>query len=133
MTSLHVICGLGPPIKNSGYAYARALLPLHVLLHLVIFMTKQKPPRNIFEWIISLFTAKVLQEANVPYFSLPGPNHLQNSTPKRNNLNLFWTYIVSKKRIEQFNFFNWLSKVKNVVFSNGSEHERMVILLNCVF
>ena len=63
MTSLYVICGLGLPIKNSGYAYARALLPLHVLLHLVIFMTKQKPPRNIFEWIISLFTAKVLQEA----------------------------------------------------------------------
>ena len=21
MTSLHVICGLGPPIKNPGYAY----------------------------------------------------------------------------------------------------------------
>ena len=22
MTSLHVICGLGPPIKNPGYAFA---------------------------------------------------------------------------------------------------------------
>ena len=24
MTSLHVICGLGPPIKNPGYAYGQA-------------------------------------------------------------------------------------------------------------
>ena len=26
MTSLHVICGLGPPIKNPGYAYDRAFV-----------------------------------------------------------------------------------------------------------
>ena len=25
MTLLHVICGLGPPIKNPGYAYASSL------------------------------------------------------------------------------------------------------------
>ena len=38
-------------------------LAVHVLLQLVIFMTKYKFPRNIFEWIILLFTAKILQEA----------------------------------------------------------------------
>ena len=34
-----------------------------VLLQLVIFMTKQKSLRSIFEWIILLFTLKILQEA----------------------------------------------------------------------
>ena len=29
--------------------------------------------------------------------------------------------IVSKRRIEQLNYFNCLSKVKNLVLSNGSE------------
>ena len=29
--------------------------------------------------------------------------------------------------IEQFNFFNWLSNVKNLVFLNGSKHLRIVI------
>ena len=38
-------------------------LVVHVLLQLVIFMTKQKSLRNIFEWIILLFTSKILQEA----------------------------------------------------------------------
>ena len=37
-------------------------LAVHVLLQLVIFMTKQKSLWNIFEWIILLFTAKILQE-----------------------------------------------------------------------
>ena len=32
-----------------------------------------------------------------------------------------------KRRTEQFNFFNWLSNVKNLVLSNGSEYERNVI------
>ena len=32
-----------------------------------------------------------------------------------------------KRRIKQFNFFNWLSNVKNLVLSNGSEHLRNVI------
>ena len=28
---------------------------------------------------------------NMPYFRLPGPNHLQNLTPKCKILNVFWT------------------------------------------
>ena len=39
----------------------------------------------------------------MPYFPLPGPNNLQNLIPKCKILNEFW--IVSKRRIEQFNFF----------------------------
>ena len=39
----------------------------------------------------------------------PGPNHLQNLTPKCNILNVFWTYIVSKKRLKQLNF-QWAFK-----------------------
>ena len=54
---------------------------------------------------------------------LPGPDHLQNLVPKRNILNVFW--IVSKRKIEQFSFFNWLSNVKNLVLSNASEHVGM--------
>ena len=38
-------------------------LVAHVQLQLAIFMTKQKSLRNIVEWIILLFTAKILQEA----------------------------------------------------------------------
>ena len=37
---------------------------------------------------------------------------------------MFLTEIASKKRIEQLNVFNWLSKL---VFSNGSEHVGNVI------
>ena len=33
----------------------------------------------------------------------------------------------SKRRTEQFNFFNWLLNVKNLVLSNSSEHVRNVI------
>ena len=44
--------------------------------------------------------------------ALPVPNHLQNVTSKCKILNVFWTYIASKKRSEQFNFYNWLSNVK---------------------
>ena len=40
---------------------------------------------------------------------------------------MFWTLIASKKRIEQLNFFDWLSNVKNLVLSNGCEHMRNVI------
>ena len=38
-----------------------------------------------------------------------------------------WTLIAIKRRIEQLNFFDWLSNVKNLVLSNGSEHVRNVI------
>ena len=59
--------------------------------------------------------------------SIPGPNHLQNLTPKCRISNVVWTCIVSKSRIEQFNFFNWLSNSKNLVLSYGFEHVRDVI------
>ena len=42
-------------------------------------------------------------------------------------LNVFWTLIASKKRIEQLLFFDWLSNVKNLVLSNGCELLRNVI------
>ena len=35
--------------------------------------------------------------------------------------------IATMKRIKQFKFFNWLSNVKNLVLSNGSEHAENVI------
>ena len=47
-------------------------LAVYVLLQLVNFMTKQKSPRDIFEWISLLFTAKILQYAmylTYPYLS----------------------------------------------------------------
>ena len=65
---------------------------------------------------------------NVTYFPLPGPNHLQNLIPKCKILNVIW--IVSKRWIEQFNIFNWLSNVKNLVVSSGSEHVRNAIQLH---
>ena len=45
----------------------RGLVPLvvHVLVQLVIFMTKQKSRKKTFEWIIA--------RGNVLYFSLPRP------------------------------------------------------------
>ena len=93
----------------------------HVLLQLIIFKTKQKSLRKIFYLQLNI------AGGNVPYLPLPGPNHLQNLTVKCNVLKVFWTYIVRKRKIEQVNVFNWLSNVKNVVFSNGSKHVRNVI------
>ena len=40
---------------------------------------------------------------------------------------MFWTVIASKRKIEQLNFFDWLSNVKNLVVSNGCEHVQNVI------
>ena len=37
--------------------------------------------------------------------AIPGPNYLQNLTPKCKVLNVFWSQIVSKRRMKQFNFF----------------------------
>ena len=70
-------------------------LVVHVLLQLFIFMKKQKSSSGL------LFTAKILHEAKHLAFS-PGPNHLLNLTPKCKILSVFWTRIVSKRRIEQF-------------------------------
>ena len=43
------------------------------------------------------------------------------------NFNVFWTQIAGKKRTEQFNFFNWLSNIKNLVLLNGSKYVQNVI------
>ena len=89
-------------------------------------MTKQKFLRKIFKWII-IYCKNVARD-NAPYFPVPGPDHLQlNLTPKCKMLNVFWTQIASKRRIKQFDFFSWLSNVKNLVLSNGSEYLRNVI------
>ena len=62
------------------------------------------------------------------YFPLHGPNHLQlNFYRYCKILNVVWTLIASKKRIEQLNCFDWLSNLKSLVFSNGCEHVRNVI------
>ena len=45
-------------------------------------------------------------------------------------LNVFWTLIANKKRIEKLNYFHWLSNVKNLVLSNGFEHVQNVIQLD---
>ena len=37
------------------------------------------------------------------------------------------TLIASKKRTEQFDFFDWLSNVKKLVLSNGSKHVQMAL------
>ena len=36
-------------------------------------------------------------------------------------------FIAIRRRIKQFNFFNWLSHVKNLVLSNDSNHVQSVI------
>ena len=64
----------------------------------------------------------------MPYLPLHRPNHLQlKFYTIMQVLSVFWTKIASKRRIEQLNFFDWLSNVKNLVRSNGSEHVRNVI------
>ena len=37
-------------------------------------------------------------------------------------LNGFWTWFVSKGKNHQFDFFNWLSNLKNLVILNGSKN-----------
>ena len=65
------------------------------------------------------------------YFPLHGSNHLQlkfYTTVYCKILNVCWTLIASKRRIEKLNFsIGWLPNVKNLVFSNGCEHVRNVI------
>ena len=75
---------------------------------------------KIFHWIV--ICRYSVAGGNVLYFPLPGSNHLPNLTPKYKILNVFRTYIANKKKTEQINFFNWLSNVKNLVLSNGSEY-----------
>ena len=56
-----------------------------------------------------------------------GPRHFQNLTPKCKVLNVFWNQRVSKEKNERFDFFYWLSNLKNLVFSNGSKNVQNVI------
>ena len=70
---------------------------------------------------------RMQRRPTLQYFSLPRPNRLQNLTLYARLLNVFWTEIASKMRIEQSKFFNCFSNVKNLVLSNGSEHVRNVI------
>ena len=60
---------------------------------------------------------------------LPGPNHLQlKFNSKMQDVKRVLDLIASKRRIEQFDFFDWLSNVENLELSNGSaEHLRNVI------
>ena len=51
----------------------------------------------------------------------------QNFTLIMQDFIVFGTLIASKKRIEQLNFFNWISNVENLVLLNGCEHVRNVI------
>ena len=62
-------------------------------------------------------------------FPLHAPNHLQlKFYITMIDLNVFWTLIASKKRIEQLIILDWLSNVKNLVLSNAFEHVRNVII-----
>ena len=77
-------------------------LVVHVPPQLIIFMTKISRENLRLDYYLLLNIAG----DNVPYFPLPCPNHLQNLTSKGKILNVFWTYNISKRRIEQFNFFS---------------------------
>ena len=49
------------------------------------------------------------------YLPLHGPNRLQlKFYTILQDFKRFWTLIASKRRIEQLNFFDWLSHVKNL-------------------
>ena len=62
-----MICG-PPSIRNPACAYAEPLA-VHVLLQLVIFMTKQKYLEQIFERIISY--CENITQGNVLYLTSP--------------------------------------------------------------
>ena len=61
----------------------------HVLLKLVIFMTKQKYPTTNF-YVNYYLQLKLLQEAIVPCFPPIAPRHLQNLTLNCEILSVFW-------------------------------------------
>ena len=85
-------------------------------------MTKQKSLSKIFEWIIICY--KNVAEDSFPYFPLSGRN--KSLTIKIQQLvarflTCFGLKLQVKRRIEQFNFFDWFSNLKNLVISNGSK------------
>ena len=63
----------------------------------------------------------------MPYFPLRGPNHsqLKFDTIMQDSKRVL--DFNCKRMIEQLNFFDWLSNVKNLVLSNGCEHVRNAI------
>ena len=114
-----------------------------MVVYVLIFMTKNG---YFYDKKISKENLRVdyyfllkFARGNVPCFPLPEPYHLRILILKCRSLNVVWTKIVTKKRIEEFNFFNWLSVVKNLVLSNdGSKlvpiviqwHENKVFIKN---
>ena len=82
-------------------------------------MTKQKSPRQIFERTIIYCFVKY-NRRQCTLLPPPGSSHLENLTQKRKILNVFWIYPVSKEKIDQLNFFSWISNLKNLVISYGS-------------
>ena len=57
------------------------------------------------------------------YFPLLGPNHLQlKFYIIMQDFKRVLDFNCWKRRIEQLNFLDWLSNVKNLVVSNGCEH-----------
>ena len=59
----------------------------------------------------------------LPLSSAKSPTKLN---PKMQDFKRILDLNCKKRRIEQFNFFNWLSNVKNLLLSNGSEYVRNV-------
>ena len=52
---------------------------------------------------------------------------LTKFNPKMQDFKRVLDLNLSKRRIEQFSFFNWLSNVRNLVLSNVSDREGNVI------
>ena len=75
---------------------------VHVLLQLVIFMTKQKSLKYCRRQLTLL--------------SPTWTKSLTKFNPKMQDLKRVLDFIVSKQKFEQFNVFNWCSNVKSYVF-----------------
>ena len=74
---------------NEFESMEHGALVIHVLLQLVIFMTKQKSFKANLRVDNYLLLKYYTRQCTVSTFSLPGPNHLQNLIPKSNISNVF--------------------------------------------
>ena len=92
-------------------------LVVHIFLKLVIFITKQKPLKENF-WVHYLML-KLLQKAM--YLNFPSHKIYPKMQVFKRVLDLAWS--------KGSDFFNWLSNIKNFVFSTGSKNVRNVILI----
>ena len=61
------------------------------------------------------------------YFTSPYMGKITKFNPKMQDFKRGLDLNCKQKKMEQLNFFNWLSSVKNLVLSNGSEYVRNVI------